>query len=58
LSLKSYGSSGVGVQDRFSNPEVVSSIPPHAISPFSQEKWPEFSGDYGKLRLITGNFGT
>ncbi len=58
LTLISHGSSGVGVEDRISNPEVVSSIPLRAISPFSQEKSPEFSGDYGKLRLITGNFGT
>ncbi len=28
------------------------------LSLFSQEKSPEISGDYGKLRLISENFGT
>jgi hypothetical protein len=28
------------------------------LSLFSQEKSPEISGDYGKLRLITENFAT
>ncbi len=28
------------------------------LSLFSQEKLPEISGDYGKLRMITENFGT
>jgi hypothetical protein len=28
------------------------------LSLFSQEKSPEISGIYGKLRLITKNFGT
>jgi hypothetical protein len=26
--------------------------------PFAQENSPEISGDYGKLQLITENFGT
>jgi hypothetical protein len=38
--------------------EIVSLIPPSAHSLFSQEKSPEISGNYGKLRLITENFGT
>ncbi len=44
-----HGNCGLGVKDRNSNPEKLSSIPPCAYFLFSS---PEISGDYGKLRYL------
>jgi hypothetical protein len=48
----SQGNHGLEVEEKLRNPEDVSSIPPCALFLFSQEKSPEISGDYGKLRNL------
>ncbi len=58
LLILTQGNHGLGVEEKLSYPEDVSSIPPYAFFPLSPEKSPEISGDYGKFRLITEHFET
>ncbi len=52
------GSLGLEVEERIGMLEIVSSILSCAQSLLLQEKSPEISSNYGKLWLITENFGT